>query len=190
LSREPQDIDLARPVAWMEATAVREQDSSEAKLPMHKHHLLCDEDGVFPAVLNDWEAAVLKVESQRKGFKFWYRNPNRPSQDSLGVAYEEGDDMKILRPDFLFFAQFPDGRFVVDIIDPHGIHLADAVPKLQGLARYAEEHPGAYRRIESVAESGGRLRVLDLTRAEVRKSVAEAKDAKSLYESALASDYK
>jgi hypothetical protein len=38
--------------------------------------------------------------------------------------------------------------------------------------------------------SGGRLRVLDLARAEVRKSVAEAKDAKSLYESALASDYK
>lgn len=42
----------------------------------------------------------------------------------------------------------------------------------------------------SVAESSGRLRVLDLTRAEVRKSVAEAKDAKNLYESALASDYK
>jgi len=97
--------------------------------------------------------------------------------------------VKILRPDFLFFAQLPDGRFVVDLIDPHGIHLADAVPKLQGLARYAEAHPGAYRRIESVAESGGRLRVLDLTRAEVRKSVAEAKDAKGLYESALASDY-
>jgi hypothetical protein len=36
---------------------------------------------------------------------------------------------------------------------------------------------------------GADLRVLDLTRAEVRKSVAEAKDAKSLYESALASDY-
>lgn len=31
---------------------------------------------------------------------------------------------------------------------------------------------------------------INLTRAEVRKSVAEAKDAKSLYESALASDYK
>jgi type III restriction enzyme len=64
------------------------------------------------------------------------------------------------------------------------------MPKLQGLARYAETHPGVYRRIECVAESGGRLRRLDLTRAEVRQAVAEAKDAKSLYERALANDYK
>jgi hypothetical protein len=78
----------------------------------------------------------------------------------------------------------------LDIVDPHGIQFADAIPKLQGLARYAEAHPRVYRRIESVAESGGRLRVLDLTRAEVRKSVAEARDAKNLYESAVASDYK
>lgn len=174
----------------MEATAAREQDGSETKLPAHQHHLLCDENGMFPAVLTSWEAAVLNAESQREGFKFWYRNPGRPSQDSLGVAYEDGDEIKIVRPDFLFFVQFPDGAIAVDIVDPHGIQFADAMPKLQGLARYAEAHPEAYRRIESVAESGGRLRVLDLTRAEVRKSVAEAKDARSLYESALASDYK
>jgi hypothetical protein len=34
------------------------------------------------------------------------------------------------------------------------------------------------------------MRVLDLTRADVRKAVAEANDAKSLYEGALAGDYK
>lgn len=78
---------------------------------------------------------------------------------------------------------------VVDIVDPHGTYLADALPKLQGLARYAETHPGVYRRIEAVAEAGGRFRVLDLTRADVRKVVAEANEAKSLYEGALARDY-
>ena len=190
LSREPQDIDLARPVAWMEATAVREADGRETMLPMHKHHLLCDEKHLYPAELKTWELKVLETEANRPGFKFWYRNPPRPNQDSLGVAYTEGDEVRIVRPDFLFFAQLPDGTIVVDIVDPHGIHLADALPKLQGLARYAETHPGVYRRIEGVSETGGRLRVLDLTRAEVRKAVAGAKDAKSLYESALASDYK
>lgn len=75
-------------------------------------------------------------------------------------------------------------------MDPHGFHLADALPKLQGLAHYAETHPQAYRRIEAVAESGGRLRALDLTRADVRKAVRTASSAQSLYESAVAHDHR
>lgn len=189
LSREPQDIDLARPVSWMEATAAREKDGTETKLPTYPHHLLCDEKGLYPVELNDWEKAVLKAESQRAGFKVWYRNPNRPTQDSLGIAYVDGDETKIVRPDFLFFAELPDGLVTVDIVDPHSIHLADALPKLQGLARYAEAHPQSYRRIEAVAEAGGKLRVLDLTRAEVRQAVMEASSAKSLYEGASAGNY-
>ena len=99
---------------------------------------------------------------ERDGFKFWYRNPDRPSQDSLGISYADGADTKIVRPDFIFFAE-QGGEVVVDIIDPHGFHLADALPKLQGLARYAETHSQNYRRIEAVAETGGKLRVLNLT---------------------------
>jgi hypothetical protein len=133
---------------------------------------------------------VLQAEMRRPGFKFWYRNPGRPSQDSLGVAYVAGDEVSIVRPDFLFFCESADRSVVADIVDPHGTHLADALPKLRGLARYSETHPGVYRRIEAVAEAGGRMRVLDLTRADVRKAVAEANDAKSLYEGALAGDYK
>ena len=189
LSREPQDIDLARPVSWMEATAAREKDGTETKLPTYPHHLLCDEKGLYPVELNDWEKAVLKAESQRAGFKFWYRNPNRPTQDSLGIAYVDGDETKIVRPDFLFFVELPDGTVTVDIVDPHSIHLADALPKLQGLARYAEAHPQSYRRVEAVAEISSKLRVLDLTRADVRQAVMEASSAKSLYESGLAGDY-
>lgn len=128
---------------------------------------------------------------QREGFKFWYRNPNRPTQDSLGVAFVEGDETSIVRPDFLFFCESADGSVVVDIVDPHGIHLADALPKLRGLARYAETHPEIYRRIQSVAKVGGKLRVLDVTREDVRKTITVAKDdTASLYSGALASDYK
>jgi len=146
LSREAQDIDLVKPVTWMEATAVREADGRETQLPTHKHHLLCDEKGLYPAALETWESKVLQLEMKRPGFKFWYRNPSRPSQDSLGVVYEVGDEVSIVRPDFLFFCQSADGSVVVDIVDPHGTHLADALPKLRGLAHYSETHPGVYRR--------------------------------------------
>lgn len=189
LSREPQDIDMARPVSWMEATAVREADGSESKLPVYPNHLLCNEAGNFPAVLNAWERAVLKAEAQRESFRFWYRNPNRPSQDSLGIAYADGDEIKIVRPDFLFFTELPNGEIAVDLIDPHGIHLSDALPKLQGMARFAEDHPHAFRRIEAVAEINERLRVLDLQSAEVRQAILSATNAKGLYESVLAKNY-
>lgn len=189
LSREPQDIDLARPVSWMEATAIREKDGTETKLPAYPHHLLCDEKGLYPVGLNDWEKSVLQTEMERDGFKFWYRNPNRPTQDSLGIAFIDGDETKIVRPDFLFFSELADGSVVVDIVDPHSIHLADALPKLQGLARYAEAHPQSYRRIEAIAEIGGKFRVLDLTRADVRQAVMEASSAKSLYDGSLAGNY-
>jgi hypothetical protein len=189
LSTEPQDVDLARPVSRFEPTIAREKDGSEADIPTYMEHLLCDERGAYPAELKfSWEKAVLSAEMEREGFKFWYRNPDRPSQDSLGIAYAVGDDTKILRPDFIFFAE-QDGEIVADIIDPHGFHLADALPKLQGLAHYAETHSQIYRRIEAVAETGGKLRVLNLTRADVRQAVMEATSAEALYKGAAAGDY-
>ena len=188
LSTEPQDVDLAQPISRVEPTKARENDGSETEIPSYKQHLLCDEQGSYPAELKTWEKAVLAAEMKRDGFKFWYRNPDRPSQDSLGIAYTEGDNTKIVRPDFIFFAE-QEGEVVVDIIDPHGFHLADALPKLQGLARYAETHSQVYRRIEAVAETGGKLRVLDLTRAEVRQAVMEADSAEVLYKGAVAGDY-
>ncbi len=188
LSTEPQDIDLAQPVSRFEPTKARENDGTEMNIPAYKQHLLCDEQGSYPAELKSWEKAVLTAEMERDGFEFWYRNPDRPSQDSLGISYAESDDTKILRPDFIFFAKQA-GKVVVDIIDPHGFHLADALPKLQGLAHYAETHSQFYRRIEAVAETGGKLRVLDLTRANVRQAVGEATSAEGLYKGAMAGDY-
>jgi hypothetical protein len=188
MSNEPQDVAMVKPEAKFEPTKVREKDN-ETELPTYKNHLLCDENGDYPEELNDWEIAVIEAESKREGFGFWYRNPQQPGQSSLGIAYLDGDQYQIVRPDFIFFATQDDGSVVADIVDPHGIHLADALPKLRGLALYAEEHTDAYRRIEAVAKIGDTLRVLDLTNASVRKAVAEAKDAKSLYESSSASSY-
>jgi hypothetical protein len=170
-------------------TAARENETIAA-LPAYDDHLLCDTQGHYPAGLNAWEISVLQTEMAREGFSCWYRNPQQPGQSSLGVAYLDNGQYKIVRPDFIFFATHLDGAVVADIVDPHGTYLGDALPKLQGLAVYAEAHESVYRRIESVAEMGGKLRVLDLTRDDVRKAIAAATSAGVLYGSGLASDYR
>lgn len=187
MSTDPQSVDLAKPESRYEATKARE-NGKESVFRTWKDHLLCDKDGNYPAELNGWERVVVETEAKRIGFSFWYRNPQQPGQSSLGIAYLEDEQYKIVRPDFVFFAE-QDGKAVADLIDPHGLHLADALPKLQGLALYAETNASDYRRIEAVAEAGGKLRVLDLTRADVRHAIKEAVSGKGLYEGALASDY-
>jgi hypothetical protein len=188
MSTAPQSVDLAKPESRYEATKAREADR-ETALPTWKKHLLCDKDGKYPSELNAWETKVVETEMKREGFQFWYRNPQQPGQSSLGIAYEAGDQCSIMRPDFIFFATQPDGSIEVDIVDPHGLHLADALPKLLGLALYAEEYGTYYRRIESVAEALGKLRMLDLTSSVVRQAIADATDATSLFASSVAKDY-
>lgn len=187
MSTEPQSVDLAKPESRYDATKVRE-NNRDISFPTWTYHLLCDENGKYPAELNNWETTVVETEAKRAGFRFWYRNPQQPSQSSLGIAYLENEEYKIVRPDFLFIAE-QEGKLVVDLVDPHGLHLADALPKLQGLALYAEKYSNAYRRIESVAEVKGKLRSLDLTNKDIRNAIFSAKDAVSLFTGIIASEY-
>lgn len=188
-SNEPEDIDLVKPNSWMVATTVLE-DKVEEPLPKYKAHLMCDEkDKLFPCDINTWEITILEVEMKREGMIAWYRNPGNASQESLGISYTEDKSYKIVRPDFIFFFENKDKSIAVDIIDPHGYHLSDSLPKLVGLAKYAKTHKAIYRRIEAVAEINGKLKVLDLTDEKVRSAVNEAKSAKSLYESSCAKYY-
>lgn len=190
MSKDPQDVDLVKPEAKFEPTEAREK-GQDTKLSTYKNHLLCDEHGEYPAELNNWEEEVLETESKRKGLRFWYRNPQQAGQSSLGIAYRDGDEYSIVRPDFIFFAAGDDGNVVTDIVDPHGLQYEDALPKLKGLALYAETHAKAFRRMESVAKvkATDNLRRLDLMRADVRAAIAEARDAKSLFAGHWASDY-
>ena len=189
MSAEPQDIELVRPDTRFEPTGVRDKDGTEKDFPLYQNHLLCDENGKFPSDLNNWEIAVVLSESKRRGFSFWYRNPQNTGQSSLGVAYLHREQYKILRPDFIFFSTLERSKVVADIVDPHGLHLSDALSKLLGLAQFAERHVTVYRRIESVAAIKGKLRVLDLTQGNVRNAIAEAEDSESLFAGSLASDY-
>ena len=186
MSSEPTAIEVKRPRIRTEET--RDADGNE--LATRTGHLMADGNGDFPVgLLNRWEIEVLDREMARPGFQAWYRNPPRPSGDALAVAYQnDRGEWRRMCPDFLFF--HGDGAVNVSIVDPHGPHLADALPKLRGLAEFAEEHGESFYRIESVARMpGGVLRVLDLMEPSVREAVAKAHDAESLYQSEAAADY-
>ena len=102
----------------------------------------------------------------------------------MSIAYQDlHGAWRTLRPDFLFFVNGLDG-VRVNIVDPHGSWLPDALPKLRGLARFAEVHGERFHRIESISRIDGELRVLDLTLPEIRKIVMEAVDADSVYRKA------
>ncbi|MEQ1823554.1 MAG: DEAD/DEAH box helicase family protein [Fimbriimonadaceae bacterium] len=189
MSVEPQDIGLMKPKATIEAHSAKHDQGQVVELPSYENHLMCDAEGKYPADMNEAEKTVLGTEMGRSGYQGWYRNPARPSQDSLGIAYSVGDQYKTLRPDFIFFSESPDGRIVADLVDPHGAYLADALPKLKGMADFAERLGHHFRRIEVVEKVGEEYRVLDLKDAGVRAAVAAADNAKALYESSISSDY-
>lgn len=131
-SADPLNVDLAQPKAWLQPTNAKDPNGTEVDLPRFEKHLLCDDEGLFPEhFTSSWEDKVVLAEFQRKGTLAWYRNPGRASQDSLGIVYEDGNENRILRPDFIFFAKQTDGTIAADIVDPHGHHLADALPKLK-----------------------------------------------------------
>ena len=189
MSADPLDVDLAQPKAWLQPTTARDPNGTEFDLPRFEKHLLCDDEGLFPELFNEWEDKVLLAELQRPETVAWYRNPGRASQDSLGITYDDGCEIRIVRPDFIFFSSAGDGTFVADIVDPHGDYLADALPKLKGLAKYAEENGGNYRRIDAVSKLDDGYRVLDLKEQHVREAIEIATSAKALYESVVADDY-
>ena len=89
----------------------------------------------------------------------------------------------------MFFTRLPDGTITADIVDPHGIQFSDAIPKVKGLADYAEAFGNPYRRIEAVAKIDDKFRALDLTEASTRAAVAAATSIRALYESSAADDY-
>ncbi|MDV4159310.1 DEAD/DEAH box helicase [Rhizobium brockwellii] len=188
MSADPLDSTLARPTTWLQPTTVRHAGSEEL-LPSFEKHMLSDGAGLFPCELNVWEAKILSAELKRDGAVAWYRNPARASQDSLGVTYEEGGDIRIVRPDFIFFVRLADGTTAADIVDPHGIQFGDALPKMRGLAKYAEINGAMYRRIDVIAEINGQFRVLDLTEASARAAVMAATTAKEAYENQAAGNY-
>lgn len=187
MSPDPQRIDILRPKVRTEET----MDSEGSTVPTKSSHLMSDDKGEFPiGSLNNWEISVLESEMGQPSFQAWYRNPGRASEDSLAVAYLDGKGAwRRLCPDFIFFSG-NESEIKVSIVDPHGFHLSDSLPKLRGLSDFTETYGDEFHRIEAVAQMTDKtLRVLDLKQTSVRDAVRAASDAENLYLSAAATDY-
>ena len=189
LSANPLDISLVMPRNSLQPTVEVKEDGTEQALSLYDHHLLCDENGKFPAAFNSWELEVLTKEAQRDGFLAWYRNPSSASPESLGITYPDDGQESIMRPDFIFFTMGGDGVVKANIIDPHGQYLADSLPKLVGLANYAEGRGAHFGRIEAIGKVADAFRSLDLHDADVREAIRLGPSAKSLFEGGKAHSY-
>ncbi len=186
MSPQPQKIELQRPRVRSEST----MDEQGKLLATRALHLMSDKQGQFPVGgLNSWELAVLDKELGRGDCLAWYRNPSRASEDALAVAWQDdNENWRRMCPDFIFF-HGKDEDVKVSIVDPHGTHLSDALPKLRGLADFVEAFGGEFHRIESIGEVDNQLRVLDLMDQKVRDAVRSASEAEQLYRSEAASNY-
>lgn len=193
MSATSESIDLAAPRSGI-GNPKSLIDGKEVDNPTYPLHLLSDDDGKYPLLTDSsWEKEVVEAELAREGLVGWYRNPGRGTAESLAVAYGMGGDTKLMRPDFLFFYRMADGSISPAIVDPHMHTYEDSLPKLEGLAAYAEQFGKHFHRIESVAKVGGQMRVLDLTDSATREAVEQAKKndetVGALYSSSLASPY-
>ncbi len=163
-------------------------------LPTFEGHIYSDSQGLFPANLNDWEAKVIRAEISRPSFVAWFRNPQRPTPNSVRIAFQDdAGKWSSLQTDFLVISRRDDGTLGASIVDPHGDHLADAKAKLRALADFAEEFGSGFLRISSIAEGADKsLRSLDLLEPAVRDSIRSFSGAKvsALYDSNIAEQYK
>ena len=131
-------------------------------------HIYVDDDGTFADDFNQLETDVLNAEIPN--CLGWLRNPDRKGW-SFTIPYQRRPgEYKPVYPDFLFFRQGAD-RVVIDILDPHGAHLADAVTKAKGLALYAKEHGYRFGRIQIIDKIEGQLRRLNLKDHSIRDQI-------------------
>lgn len=164
----PHTVFLDKPVADT-------QDSGGKKYPKH----VVNDPKTHMAWFNlyDSEDAVVMHELRKPEVICWYRNPvGKTTGQSLRIPYRLGDDRKVLHPDFIFFEKVGD-REMPAIVDPHGLHLADTMPKLKGIARYVEDFGESFSRYWFVSDYKGQATYLDMKDAETRSVISTASDA-------------
>lgn len=161
-TEEPQLGEIVVPISLM-VNSMEEQYGETIPIPTYPGHILAMPDsGLAPMVLNDLEKDVVVKELSYDDTVAWYRNPSGASKSSLQIPYIMGDRWKSLQPDFVFFSKMADGTIKPSIVDPHGVYLADALPKLRGLAEYSREYGDCFKRIEAIDRIDGEIMFLDM----------------------------
>jgi hypothetical protein len=180
-STEPQQFQIVVPQTEMVNSKVLIGENSDLLPTIMKHVLSDAETKLTPINLNELETFVLDTELAKEDTVAWYRNPSGASKSAVQVPWSNGDRNRSMQPDFIFFSRMSDGTVRPSIVDPHGTHLADALGKLRGLAKYASQFGAEYKRIEALAEIDGMVKFIDLQDESTRDDIID-KD----YESAEA----
>lgn len=161
-------------------------------LKKYPKHILQQEDGLCPLDLNDFEQFVVETELDRPRTIAFYRNPSNFSPQVFSIPYTAPDGKKALHPDFIFFVRDEDNDIRPAIVDPHGTHLSDVIPKLKGYVEYLREFPDVFKQVLSVGSvSSGEYRSLNLLRSEVQEAIMNfsGDSGEELYISELSNRY-
>lgn len=163
-------------------------------LPTERLHVLADSAGSYPVdakmAKNRWERSTIAHEKTIGSLVAWYRNPSTAGPNSLRIVHRDGDKWKSVQPDFIFVHKQADG-IRPSIIDPHGAHQGDALPKLKALAKYADDHGDQFDRIIAVGveKSEGDKKYLygidmknSTVRAAVYGSLADTESVRGLFD--------
>lgn len=144
-------------------------------------HLYSDNSGKFYYNLHPFEEKIILQEIEESGVVGFYRNPSSGSK-ALRVSYNHENMEKVFSPDFIIFTETTEG-IKPSIVDPHGTYLEDSLDKLQGLARYAENHGDKFLEIRAISEEkNGKAKVLDMTEEKVRAQVLESTTIAQAYQ--------
>ncbi len=138
----------------------------------YPRHIVQEADGLCPLRLNPLEDLVVRRELDRDRTVAFYRNPSNCSQQVFSFPYRMPDGIHSCNPDFIFFVRDRKGEIRPTIVDPHGAHLGDTIPKLKGYVEYLQEFPDVFAQVLFVGDLGnGQLRSLNLLRADVQAAI-------------------
>lgn len=154
MAEEPSFVFLTKPKNRLVSPGVWNAQTEEIDyFERYDGRVLVGEDGKAPAKLNAWEDVVVQTEMKRSGAQAWYRNPSRPGFDALTAVYydEATGRWRSVQPDFISFLRDSEDNMRASIVDTHGAYLGDALGKLRGLARYAEQYGEQFARIDWVS---------------------------------------
>ena len=114
--------------------------------------------------LNGWEQQAVKNSLADPAVVAWLRNERASGRWRLAVPYRIHGEDALMYPDLVLLRREAD-MLKVDVVDPHGLHLDDALEKLHGLANYAQQHRHATTlgRVVAIAEVDRRRCERDLS---------------------------
>lgn len=126
-----------------------------AKWPSFPKHIVQDKNGMCHLDVSPFEEYVARKELARPYTVAFYRNPSNNSPQVFSIPYTMPNGRVSLRPDFIFFTHDNAGVIHPSIVDPHGAHLGDALPKLKGYVEYLREFPDIFTQVLSVTDIAG-----------------------------------